>query len=204
VEDEDESTRWMVARRCQSMGLIRPIGEYSIWFGCGPAGRRATAFKELVEMGQLAAVQISENGAKGWPAYLQASALKLLEVPAATPRVIFLGPLDSLLSDRRGVLQLFDFEYVWEVYKPVEQRRWVYYVMTVFYGDRFVARLDSRLERGRWTITRWWWEPDVTPTADLLDALQVAAGNFARYLRANSVRVEAGVAPSIRQAMTIE
>ena len=204
VEDEDESTRWMVARRCQSMGLIRPIGEYSIWFGCGPAGRRATAFKELVEMGQLAAVQISENGAKGWPAYLPASALKLLEVPAATPRVIFLGPLDSLLWDRRGVMQLFDFEYVWEVYKPEPQRRWGYYVLPVFYGDRFVARLDSRLERGRWTITRWWWEPDVTPTADLLDALQVAAGNFARYLRANSVRVEAGVAPLIRQAMTIE
>src|SRR5438105_3111300 len=97
LEDEDESTRWMVARRCQSMGLIRPIGEYSIWFGCGPAGRRATAFKELVEMGQLAAVQISENGAKGWPAYLPASTLKLLEVPAATPRLTFLGPLDSLL-----------------------------------------------------------------------------------------------------------
>src|ERR1051326_3489969 len=70
VEDEDESTRWMVARRCQSMGLIRPIGEYSIWFGCGPASRRATTFKELVEMGQLVPVQISENGAKGWPAYL--------------------------------------------------------------------------------------------------------------------------------------
>ena len=101
-------------------------------------------------------------------------------------------------------MQLFDFEYIWEVYKPEPQRRWGYYVLPVFYGDRFVARLDSRLERGRWTITRWWWEPDVTPTADLLDALQVAAGNFARYLRANSVRVEAGVAPSIRQAMTIE
>ena len=44
----------------------------------------------------------------------------------------------------------------------------------------------------------------MTPTADLLDALQVAAENFARYLRASSVRVEAGVAPSVRQAMTIE
>jgi hypothetical protein len=44
----------------------------------------------------------------------------------------------------------------------------------------------------------------VTPTPDLLDALHVAAENFAHYLRANFVRVEAGVAPSVRQAMTIE
>jgi uncharacterized protein YcaQ len=154
-------------------------------------------------MGQLVPVQISENGAKGWPAYLPASALKLLEAPAGPPRVIFLGPLDSLLWDRRGVMQLFDFEYVWEVYKPEAQRRWGYYVLPVFYGDRFVARLDSRLERGCWTITRWWWEADVTPTADLLDALQVAARDFARYLRASSVRVDAGIEPSVRQAMTI-
>jgi predicted acyl esterase len=61
---------------------------------------------------------------------------------------------------------LFMFDYVWEVYKPEPQRRWGYYVLPVFYGDRFVARLDGRLERGVWTITRWWWEPDVTPTAD--------------------------------------
>jgi hypothetical protein len=44
----------------------------------------------------------------------------------------------------------------------------------------------------------------MTPTPDLLDALHVAAENFALYLRANSVRVEAGVAPEVRQAMTIE
>ncbi len=204
VADEDESTRWMLARRSQTMGLIRPSGDYTIWFGCGATARRAPAFKELVEMGTLTPVQISESSAKNWPAYLPTSALKHLEAPATTPRVIFLGPLDSLLWDRRGVMQLFDFDYVWEVYKPKPQRRWGYYVLPVFYGDRFVARLDSRLERGRWTITRWWWEPDVTPTTDLLDALHVAAENFAHYLRANSICVEAGVEPSVRQAMTLE
>ncbi len=204
VQDEDESTRWMLARRSQTMGLIRPTGDYTIWFGCGATARRAPAFKELVEMGTLTPVQISESGAKGWPAYLPTSVLKLLEAPAAAPHVIFLGPLDSLLWDRRGVMQLFDFEYVWEVYKPEPQRRWGYYVLPVFYGDRFVARLDSRLENSVWTINGWWWEKDVTPTADLLYALHMAAENFAHYLRANSVRVEAGVAPSVRQAMTIK
>ena len=204
IEDEGESTRWMLARRCQSMGLIRPIGEYAIWFGCGPTALRAPAFQELVEMGTLTPIQISENGTKGWSAYLPTSALPLLEAPAPAPRVIFVGPLDSLLWDRRGVVQLFDFDYVWEVYKPEPQRRWGYYVLPIFYGDRFVARLDSRLEGGVWKITRWWWEPGVTPAPDLLDALHMAAANFAHYLRASSVRVEARVAPEVRQAMTIE
>ena len=67
-----------------------------------------------------------------------------------------------------------------------------------------MARLDGRLERGVWTVTRWWWEPDVTPTPDLLDALHVAVENFAHYLCATGVRVEAGAAPEVRQTMTIE
>jgi hypothetical protein len=53
-------------------------------------------------------------------------------------------------------------------------------------------------------ITRWWWEPDVTPTPELLDALRVATESFAHYLRASGVQVEAGVAPEVRQAMAID
>ncbi|HVB23344.1 MAG TPA: crosslink repair DNA glycosylase YcaQ family protein [Ktedonobacteraceae bacterium] len=202
LEDEDESARWMVARRSQTMGLIRPVGEYSIWFGCGATSRRASAFKELVEMGTLTPVQIGENGAKGWPAYLPTSALPLLEAPASAPRVIFLGPLDSLLWDRRGVMQLFDFDYVWEVYKPEPQRRWGYYVLPVFYKDRFVARLDSRLEKGTWTIARWWWEPDIVPDADMLDALRLAVKNFLCYLRVTDVRVNDDVNTHVRTVLS--
>jgi uncharacterized protein YcaQ len=120
------------------------------------------------------------------------SALPLLDAAPPAPRIIFLGPLDNLLWDRKGILQLFDFDYTWEVYKPAEQRRWGYYVLPVFYGDRFVARLDSRLDKGIWTISRWWWEPDVTLDAALLDALRDAVAAFLYYLRADDVCVEDG------------
>ncbi|HEY7358801.1 MAG TPA: crosslink repair DNA glycosylase YcaQ family protein [Ktedonobacterales bacterium] len=202
--DEDESSRWMIARRCQTMGLIRPTGEYAIWFGCGKTERRAAAFKDLVEMGTLTPALVGENGGKPWPAYLPTKALPLLEAPAPEPRVIFIAPLDSLIWDRRMVMQLYDFSYTWEVYVPEPRRRWGYYVLPIFYGDRFIARLDSRLMGSIWTISRWWWEPDVTPTPDLLAALRVAAENFARYLRARAVRAEPGVPPEVCQALTIE
>ncbi|MBO0783718.1 MAG: YcaQ family DNA glycosylase [Ktedonobacteraceae bacterium] len=201
--DEESYYRWIVARRHQATGLLRPGAEASVWSACGKSPLRRRALEQLVEAGLLLPVQVHAEG-KAQLYHMPANLLPLLEKPAPEPRMLFLGPLDSLLWDRRGVMQLFDFEYIWEVYKPEPQRRWGYYVLPVFYGDRFVARLDSRLERGSWTITRWWWEPDVTLTADLLDALQAATRNFARYLRADSVRVEASVAPSVRQAMTIE
>jgi len=76
-------------------------------------------------------------------------------------------------------------------------------VLPVFYGDRFVARLDSRLERGVWTISRWWWEPDVTPAPALLDALREAARAFVGYLHAKGTSVAEGVDPAARQALIL-
>jgi uncharacterized protein YcaQ len=200
--DEESYYRWIVARRHQATGLLRPGAEASIWSACGKSPLRRRALEQLVEAGLLLPVQVHAEG-KAQLYYMPANLLSLLDKPAPEPRMLFLGPLDSLLWDRRGVMQLFDFEYIWEVYKPELQRRWGYYVLPVFYGDRFVARVDSRMVGGTWVISRWWWESDVTPTTDLLDALQAATRNFARYLRANSVRVEADVAPLVRQAMTI-
>jgi uncharacterized protein len=126
----------------------------------------------------------------------------LLEAPPLPPRVIFLGPLDSLVWDRQTIRVLFGFDYTWEVYKPEPQRKWGYYVLPVFYGDRFVARIDSRLDRGVWTIARWWWEPDVTPDADLLGALTGAARAFLAYLRAADLRVSDAVEPGARAAFS--
>ena len=52
-----------------------------------------------------------------------------------------------------------------------------------------------------WTILRWWWEPNVTPGAEMLDALQVTIKQFLHYLRATDFRVGDGVDVAVRQAV---
>ncbi len=118
------------------------------------------------------------------------------------PIMRFLAPLDSMLWDRKGIQHIFDFVYSWEVYKPAATRIWGYYVLPVFYGDRFVARLDSRLEKGVWTLARWWWEPDIVPDADMLDALRLAGENFFHYLRATDVHIHEDVDANVRLALS--
>ena len=188
--DEGTYLRWILARRYQAVGLLRPTAEAAIWSVCGEAAQRRLALAELVEAGLLHPVQV---GDERLPYYAHAEALKSLDQPPLEPRVIFLGPLDSFLWDRKGVQQIFGFDYIWEVYKPEPLRKWGYYVLPVFYGDRFIARVDSRLEKGVWTIARWWWEKDIVPDAELLDALQVAMTRFMDYLGANGVRASEGV-----------
>ncbi|HEV2581539.1 MAG TPA: crosslink repair DNA glycosylase YcaQ family protein, partial [Ktedonobacteraceae bacterium] len=77
--------------------------------------------------------------------------------------MILLAPLEIVNARGRGQL-LFDFDYLWEVYKPAEKRRWGYYTLPILYQDRLVARLDPRFERASGTllILGFWLESDVT------------------------------------------
>ncbi len=188
--EKEAYARWIIEQRYRAVGLLRPNAEACIWSGCGDGAMRKLAIAQLVAEGTLTPVRVGE---KGWLYYMLSSALPLLDAELPEPYVIFLGPLDSFLWDRKAVQQLFDFDYIWEVYKPVQQRRWGYYVLPVFYGNRFIARLDSRLERDVWTIVRWWWEADVVPDGEMLEALGSATTRFLQYLKATDIYIDESV-----------
>jgi len=196
--DVEEYHRWIITRRQQAMGLLPRSAEAAIWCSCGTGAENKIALSQLIEAGVLTPVRVGE---KAVSYYMLTSALDLLDAPLPSPRMLFLAPLDSMLWDRKTLRYIFDFDYVWEVYKPENLRRWGYYVLPVFYGDRFVARVDSRLEKGIWTIARWWWEPHVTPDADMLDALRDVAECFMYYLHADGVVVGEGVDEAVREAI---
>ena len=182
--DEDDYHRWIMTQRVKAMGLLRPMAEACIWSACGDATTRKRAIAHLVEDGTITPLHIE---GKTWTYYILTSMLPLLNAELLPPRMIFLGPLDSLIWDRKAIQHIFSFDYMWEVYKPLAQRRWGYYVLPVFYKDRFVARFDSRLEKGTWTITQWWWEPDVVVDDEMQEALRLAKEAFVYYLRAQDM-----------------
>jgi hypothetical protein len=123
---------------------------------------------DLLADGALAPVQV--EGIRG-TRYVVSSALPQLEraqaeiargaLPGdAPPGVAFLAPLDSLVWDRQLLRTLYDFDYIWEVYVPEAKRKWGYYVLPLWFGDRFVGRIEPRIERkaGVVRIVGLWFE----------------------------------------------
>ena len=116
--------------------------------------------------------------------------------PSTQDEVTFVAPLE-IVSARRRAQEVFDFEYVWEVYKPVEQRRWGYYVLPILYGDNLVARLDPKLDRKSMTlqVNGFWLEEDAPVNEPAFaDALGKGLARFAFFVEAQQVNLDA-IAP---------
>ena len=112
--------------------------------------------------------------------------------PSTEEEVTLLAPLD-MVSARGRAKQVFDFEYLWEVYKPVHQRRWGYYTLPILYGDDLVARLDPKLDRKTNTlhILGFWLEDDAPKDEAFANALGRGLARFAKLVNAQHVELEA-------------
>jgi uncharacterized protein len=157
---EREQVRHKILSRYRGHGLLGASGSGELWPGLGKAQARTELRRELLERGELAAVEV--EGLRG-ERYIVDDELPLLaqarrEVAdigadgpfapgGSRPGCSFIAPLDPLMWDRGLLGPLYDFEYIWEVYTPAAKRRWGYYVLPVFFGDRFVGRIEPRIDR---------------------------------------------------------
>jgi uncharacterized protein len=123
--------------------------------------------------------------------------------PTTTEEATFLAPLDPV-SARGRAKELFGFEYVWEIYKPVEQRRFGPYTMPVLWGDQLVGRFDARMDRasGTLVINGLWLEDDgLGRDASFADALGRGMSRLMTFLEASAVDARAVPQRALRSAV---
>jgi uncharacterized protein len=127
VPPADEARRLRDERRLRSLGLAR--------------ARTTKLPFEPVHVGEVGEPAVVE-GVKGKWRVDPAQLAQPFEGRAA-----LLSPFDRLIADRKRMDELFEFDYVLEMYKPAAQRVWGYYALPILHGDRLVGKLDARADR---------------------------------------------------------
>ncbi len=188
----EEYQRWHVLRRIAGLGLAHPnAGEQ--WGGMigVKSPRRKSILDNLVLEGKVVQIKIEELPGEAF--YSRRQDIGLLDSVSksrAEAGAALIAPLDNLLWDRKSIGKLFDFSYMWEVYKPVKKREYGYYVLPVLFGDRFIGRIDPAFDKKTrvLTINNWWWEKGFKPDKKSDQALIQCLTDFLGYLDASGIK----------------
>jgi uncharacterized protein len=193
-----EQLRHRMLSRYRAHGLLGIGGGGDIFAGLGPAKPiperpelpgRTVLREELVEDGELVPVEV--EGVRGKRFVLREELEPLAAPPEPPPSVAFLPPFDPLIWDRALLGALFDFDYVWELFFPESKRRWGWYVLPIVFRDRFVGRIEPRIDRARGCVQvlGLWWEEDFEPRRvdGFVDAMRSALRTYLRFAGARSL-----------------
>ncbi|MGH3734890.1 MAG: winged helix-turn-helix domain-containing protein [Micromonosporaceae bacterium] len=97
-------------------------------------------------------------------------------------RTALLSPFDRLVHDRKRILDLFDFEYLLEMYVPQAKRRWGYYALPVLHHDRLVGKLDATVDRRQSALQVHAVHQDVRFTREVTAAVRAELDALASWL----------------------
>lgn len=210
--DEAEADRFLIKKDISFSGLTRLSRTQDAFF----RGVPFEAAKQICET-MLADGEIIEVQVEGWKAvhYALGSDAEVLadlsagRVPtewtpldtSTTEEVVFLAPLDHVSARGRAKV-LFGFDYVWEVYKPEHQRKFGYYTLPILWGDRLVARFDSKLDRttNTFVVLGLWLEDQALDNNEAFaEALARGFARFVAFLGASRLDTGAIREPLLRQ-----
>ncbi|MBE2236560.1 MAG: YcaQ family DNA glycosylase [Caldilineaceae bacterium] len=209
---EREADRFLIKKDVSFSSLTRMNRVSDSYHRGVPFGSARQIIEALLADGELIEVQV-----EGWKAVHYALAgdagllydLSMGRVPKAwaplatttTEEVVFLAPLDHVSARGRAKV-LFGFDYVWEVYKPEHQRKFGYYTLPILWGDRLVARFDSKLDRATKTlvILGLWLEDQALGSDEAFaEALARGFARFVTFLGASKLDAQAIGEPLLRR-----
>jgi len=102
-------------------------------------------------------------------------------------RTALLSPFDRLVHDRARAQELFDFEYVLEMYKPAAKRRWGYFALPVLHGDRLVGKVDAAADRKASVLRVNAIHEDVKFTREISKGVQAELEDLAAWLGLDTI-----------------
>lgn len=191
LPDEFDHWTWRVQRRIGAVGLLWNRAS-DAWLNINgmKTGDRNEIFAGLLAREQIQAVKV--EGIKD-ELYVQREDQPLMELVLQNqkeqgsdvfwPRCEFIAPLDNMMWDRKLIKAIFGFDYKWEIYTPVEKRKYGHYVLPILYGENFIGRLEAAVDRKNQIlqVKHIWYEAGVRKTKKLEREIEKSLSGLADF-----------------------
>ena len=183
-DSETDFLDWFVYRRLSGLGVYW-LKSGSGWLGQSIKERKAI-IERFLEQGKVVKIQVTYM--KEALYLTQDNYQRLLVVknqPIKADQVRFIAPFDNFIWDRKFVQAIFDFEYVWEVYKPEKLRQYGYYVLPILLGDNFIGRFEpdrTKTRQDTLKIKKIWFESNIYETPEMTDMILTEVERYNQLL----------------------
>jgi uncharacterized protein YcaQ len=163
--DAQVFSEWKCRSAIDRLGIATAGELSSFWNSISPAETKHWCTQQL-RRGSLREVLVeTADGSAPRKAFARPELVESLsDILEAPSRLRILSPFDPVIRDRKRLVRLFGFDYRIEIFVPAAKRRYGYYVFPLLEGERFVGRLEVKLDKNAdaLTVTSLWPEPKVT------------------------------------------
>jgi uncharacterized protein YcaQ len=107
--------------------------------------------------------------------------------PRYQNKVKILSPFDNCVIQRNRLVQIFDFEYLFECYVPKAKRKYGYFSLPLLHKNRFIGMMDCKAHRKDKVLEILSIHIDSKAPHDVEKLLGESVKNFARFNECNEV-----------------
>ena len=181
---EHERLKWNVLRRIKSVGLLHLNASYAFIGIHGlKSAERNLIYKDLLQDGVIKPVWV-EGIEREFYFLAEEEDFFDKEYKFDEQRIEFLAPLDNMLWDREIVKEIFDFNYKWEIYTPLKDRQYGYYVLPILMNDALVGRIELKRNRKnkQFDLLGLWFEDSDIDKDQTRDLILARAAEFEKMM----------------------
>ena len=199
---EQEVEREGAERTIRALGTASP-SEINRYFLRGRYLDLKKALERLQEESTVHRVHVTGLGGERYIHDRDVQLLESMNSRVWQPRMSLLAPFDNLLAVREGTSRLFGFDYVHENFLPKNKRKFGTYVLPILWGDRFIGRVDPKMDREneRLVINSIHAEPGAPKDKEVALKIRGTIENLAEFLGAKEVEYTARVPEHWRNSL---
>lgn len=175
-----EEMAMYLIRSCLKSQAIATVAEIAYLRSADTRVAISAAIERMTASGEVLPVEV-----KGLEKTYYGMTEELNRKPAAltSDQVKILSPFDSLVIQRKRLIDFFEFSYQIECYVPQAKRKYGYFTLPLLYQDQFVGLVDLKAHRAqkKFEVVACYLRAEQRQIKGLIEKLKASLNEFAHF-----------------------